>query len=145
MCRATPVHSSPIRRLLLCASGLLLAGCGTWERKPVDIFPEDMCASCKMSVSDQRFASEILAESGEVFKFDDPGCLEEYRRVHPDLKIAAKFVKDYEGGTWLRWEDAVIVTTGLFTPMGSGKVAVRDSSRAREILRQHPPQTVRGN
>ncbi len=113
--------------------------------KPVDIFPEDMCASCKMAVSDQRFASEILSESGEVLKFDDPGCLEDYRRAHPDLKIAAQFVKDYEAGRWLRWEDAVIVTTGLFTPMGSGKVAFRDSSRAREILRQHPPQARRGD
>ncbi len=108
--------------------------------KPVEIFPEDMCASCKMAISDHRFASEILTESGDVLKFDDLACLENYRAVHPDLRIAAQFVKDYEAGTWLRWEDAVIVTTGLFTPMGSGTVAVRDSSRAREILRQHPPQ-----
>lgn len=117
---------------------LLSAGCGGGEYRPVDIFPEDMCASCRMAVSDQRVASEIITESGEVFKFDDIGCLEDYRGAHPELTVAAQFVKNYDTKGWLRWGDAVIVTTGLPTPMGSGKVALGDSSRAEELAREHP-------
>lgn len=113
-------------------------GCSPSEVRPVDLFPEDMCAYCRMAVSDHRCASEIIAESREVFKFDDVSCLEAYRSGRRDLKIAAVFVMDYETKAWLPWEKAVIVTTGVFTPMGSGRVAFADSTHAIEFRRQHP-------
>lgn len=117
---------------------VLLAGCSAKEVKPVDIFPEDMCAYCRMAVSDQRFASEIVTDAGEALKFDDIGCLEQYESDHPVVKAATRFVKEYDTKGWLRWQDAVVVTTGLSTPMGSGKVAVRDSGRAEELVRRYP-------
>ncbi len=125
----------PARNVCLATALCLLAGCTPKETRPVDIFPEDMCAYCKMAVSDQRVASEIITVSGEVFKFDDLGCLESYEGAHRDVEIAAAFVKEYDTKAWLRWQDAVIVETGLFTPMGSGKIAVRDSSRANSLAR----------
>lgn len=138
MCKVIAVQSDTFWRVWAIAALLMSAGCGGGERKPVDIFPEDICAFCKMAVSDQRVASEIISESGEVWKFDDIGCCENYRAEYPGLRVAAQYVKDYETKGWLRWEDAVIVTTGLFTPMGSGRIAVRDSGRAREFARDHP-------
>lgn len=123
---------------LLCLSVLVAYGCGPSDLRPVEIFPEDMCAYCRMAVSDHRCASEIIAEPREVLKFDDLGCLEAYRAGRQDLTIAAVFVMDYETKTWLRWEKAVIVKTSVFTPMGSGKVAFADSTHAIEFSRQHP-------
>jgi copper chaperone NosL len=123
---------------LLCLSLFLAYGCGPSDVRPVDLFPEDMCAYCRMAVSDHRCASEIIAESGEVFKFDDLSCLGAYRSGRRDLKIAAVFVMDYETKTWLLWEKAVVVRAGVFTPMGSGKVAFADSTHAIEFRHQHP-------
>jgi len=123
---------------LLCLLLFVAHGCAPSDVRPVDLFPEDMCAYCRMAVSDHRCASEIIAESREVFKFDDLSCLEAYRSGRRDLNIAAVFVMDYETKTWLPWEKAVIVTTGVFTPMGSGKVAFADSTHATEFRRQHP-------
>lgn len=137
----------PIRpaRDVGCGLILLLAvlpGCRSTQVKPVDIFPEDNCALCRMAVSNPAFASEIITADGDALKFDDLSCLEEYRAAHPDLRIAAVFVKDYDSKTWLPEAQGVIVETGLDTPMGSGKVAVRDSARAHALVSQFPPHSA---
>jgi copper chaperone NosL len=123
--------------LSLCLA-LIFAGCGSSEIKPVDIYPEDMCSNCKMAFSDHRFASEIIIDQHEVFKFDDIGCMLTFREKRSDVKIGAVFLKDYDTKNWIPLERSTIVETGIDTPMGSGKVAFSDSTRAMEFARQHP-------
>jgi len=117
---------------------LLVVGCGSSEIKPVDIFPEDNCAQCRMAVSDERFASEIINEDGEAFKFDDLGCMLKFRAKQNDVKIAGIFLKDYETKEWIPYERATLIETDVETPMGSGKLAFADSIRAREFQKRHP-------
>jgi copper chaperone NosL len=128
------------RPLRLCAFACVsyLFGCGSSGIKPADIYPEDMCSHCRMAISDQAFASEIITADGEVFKFDDLGCLERFKQNSTDLKLAATFVKDYETKNWLPYEHSVIVQTSIRTPMGSGKVALADSIKANEYLTKFP-------
>jgi copper chaperone NosL len=108
-------------------------GCSPSEITPIDIYPEDMCSQCRMAISDQRFASEIISDQREVFKFDDIGCMEQFRSLRNDLKIAAVFYKDYETKHWIPSDHATIVETDVMTPMGSGKVAFADSVKAKEL------------
>lgn len=117
---------------------LLLVGCGSSEIEPVEIFPEDNCSHCRMAISSEQFASEIITIQREVFKFDDIGCLLTYRSQHRKQEVAATYLKDFDTKAWLRWDNAVIVETDVNTPMGSGKVAFKDSIRAREFQKQHP-------
>ena len=125
---------------VICSALILMAmGCGRKEVKPVDIFPEDNCSNCRMAVSERAFASEIIVESGEVMKFDDLACLEQYRRKNPDLNIEEIYVTDHETGQWLPYAKSVVVKTGLQTPMGSGQIAVADSTRARGVVAKYPP------
>ncbi len=112
--------------------------CGTREIKPADIYPEDICSSCKMAFSDQRFAAEIVTYRSEVFKFDDIGCLDRFRSGIPDRDIAAVYYKDFDTRQWLSADRATVVKTGVITPMGSGKLAFADSVRAREFGSLHP-------
>lgn len=126
-------------RLTMIGCCLVLSGCGPKEIKPVDIYPEDMCARCRMAVSDQRFASEIISDKGEVFKFDDIGCLEEFYKMKPrTLTVSAVFYKDYATRSWVAAERATVVETGIMTPMSSGKVAFADSSAAEKFRIEHP-------
>jgi len=118
--------------------GLSFFACGSSEIKPVDIYPEDMCGHCRMAISDQAFASEIITASDEIFKFDDLGCMESFKEKSSDLKIAATFVKDYETKNWILYERSTIVQTSIKTPMGSGKVAFADSIKAKEFLEKFP-------
>lgn len=121
------------------AALLLVLGCSSSDLRPVELYPEDSCAQCRMAVSDPAFASQIITEDSEVFKFDDIGCLENYRKKNSGLKIRAMFVSDYESKTWLPFEKSVIVKTGVSTPMGSGKVAFADSGRAAAFAKDNPP------
>jgi copper chaperone NosL len=125
-------------RLSAFAWFFFLFDCGSSEIRPVDIYPEDMCSHCRMAISDQRFAAEIITVPGEVFKFDDLGCMERYQEKMSNLKTAAKFVKDYEQKIWLPVERSTIVRTSIKTPMSSGLVALADSSQAQEYLRRFP-------
>jgi copper chaperone NosL len=58
---------------IFCA--LSLAACGNAASEPVDLAEEDMCAFCKMAISERRYAAEFLNRDGDAFKFDDVGCL----------------------------------------------------------------------
>ncbi len=129
--------------LLACVpSGLalVLTSCATRDVRPVDVYPEDMCAHCRMAVSDLRYASEIIAEDGSVFKFDDIGCLESFlRSKSTSIVVAGIFYRDYHGGGWVPASRATIVATGVATPMNSGKAAFADSVAAMNFVREHPP------
>lgn len=125
-------------RLRVSAWAVFLFACGNSEIKPVDIYPEDMCSQCRMAISEPAFASEIITTDGEVFKFDDLGCMAKFKEKSGALKIAATFVKDYETKNWLPYEHSTIILTSLQTPMGSGKAAFADSAQARKHLAKFP-------
>ena len=116
----------------------LVGGCRPGKIEPVDIFPEDICGNCRMAISDKAFASEIITEQGEVQKFDDIGCMESYRIKNPGISVAANFVSDYETKAWLRLENSIIMKTGIETPMGSGKIALSDSAKAKSYADKYP-------
>ncbi len=117
---------------------LLLTGCGTKEIKAVDIYPEDMCASCRMAVSDERFACEVVTDGGEALKFDDIGCLEQYLMTKPgNVTVVGTFYKDYATRNWVAAATATVVKTDVITPMGSGKVAFADPKAATDFQRIH--------
>ncbi len=116
----------------------LISGCRTTEIRPVELFPEDNCAQCRMAVSDERFASEIISSDGEALKFDDLGCMLKFRAKRNDVKIAVIFLKDYETKEWITYERAAIIETDVETPMGSGKLAFADSMKAQEFQKKHP-------
>ena len=70
-----------------------------------------------MAFSDHRFASEIINDKTEVFKFDDIGCMMQFKDSEDDLKIIAMYLKDYDTREWIRYERAFIVETNVRTPM----------------------------
>lgn len=130
--------SRSVSILFLCA--LAAVGCGPGEVRPVDLYPEDMCAACRMAISDARFASEIIDTDGTVHKFDDIGCLLSYRAKLNPSTITAIFLKDYETLEWMPYEKSTIVETGVSTPMASGRLAFSTSERATAFARSHPPE-----
>ena len=123
---------------------LVAAGCGSGEIKPVEIYAEDICSSCRMAISERSFASEIITAQGEVFKFDDLGCLEKFRAAAPQLTAARVFVTAYETREWIEEKSANIVLTRVKTPMGSGKVAFADSAQSAAFAAQYPSEGAKG-
>jgi copper chaperone NosL len=119
-------------RLFLITALLLLAACTGGGIAPVELLPEDMCASCKMAISEKKYAAEFINQDGEAFKFDDIGCLAGYvKNKTSRASITAFFVVDFESKQWLKAEEAVFVQSSQFqTPMAGGIVAFRDKAKA---------------
>src|SRR5262249_15903104 len=130
----SPKNQSNLKRL--CAALLLgalwLAGCGRPKFEPVEIAAEDMCAFCKMAISEKQYAAEFLNRDGDAFKFDDIDCMANYvaeKKVRDT--IAAFYVVDFGSKRWLKAENPTFVASPKFhPPMGGGMVAFKDRSRA---------------
>lgn len=115
----------------LWIGALWMAGCGATKFEPVEIATEDMCALCKMAISEKQYAAEFINRDGDVFKFDDIGCMANYIAEKKVEDIAAYYVMDFDSKQWLKAEEANFVSSSKFhTPMGGGIVAFKDRSRA---------------
>lgn len=113
--------------------GFLLIGC----QKKVDFSPRPLnldravCYVCKMGITDQRFAVQAISPQGDVFWFDDIGCLVEFMN-YPEWKDKQMdkgmiWIGDMNTGKWIDARKAKYVF-GIETPMGYGYGAVADTT-----------------
>ena len=76
-----------------------------------------------MVISDARFAAALADERGEVFKFDDIGCMQIFEKKN-NTKPRYAWVHDYESQQWIAARDAILSHSGeIITPMGYGIIA----------------------
>lgn len=118
---------------------LLLANCQTTRVAPVAIEANDMCSFCRMSISEPRYAAELIDNDGQVFKFDDIGCMANFiKQKRNSAPIRATFVMDFDHHEWLAAESASFVRSTEFkTPMNGGIVAFKDRSSAEAALAKY--------
>jgi copper chaperone NosL len=90
----------------------------------------EQCSSCRMAVSDARFAAQIVAPAEEPRFFDDVGCLRDYLRAttaRPAMAMA--YVADHRSKAWVPAARAIYTRVpSLETPMGSHVVAHADAA-----------------
>lgn len=110
---------------------LLLASCSKAQPEAVKL-NQDACDYCKMTISDRRFAAELITEKGRVYKFDDVDCMNNYVNENPKSNGSELFIADHsEAGKWIPVEKAFyIVGEDLGSPMGGNTAAysVKDSA-----------------
>jgi copper chaperone NosL len=138
------------RRVLLWAGCLIigvtaLANCQKQAVTPAALAPEDMCAYCKMAISEKRYAAELIDSEGLAFKFDDIGCMANFIKGKKNpAKTIARFVMDFDEHQWIKAEDAYYVSSSeLRTPMNGGVVAFKSESNAREAAGKFHGQLLR--
>ncbi len=92
------------------------------------------CQTCRMTVVDRGFASQIVTALDEPRFFDDMGCLSTFLSRTPPIAGAALYVADHRTGAWVSASEAVFVRVEALTaPMGSHVVAhADDASRAAD-------------
>jgi copper chaperone NosL len=114
-----------------------LAACRTGPPRPIDIEPSDMCSRCRMAISQNRYAAELVDPDGNVWKFDDIGCMVRYTRDHSlNPRLQTYFVMDYQSQHWLDAGRAIYVRSGeIPSPMAGGIVAFENQANAEEFSR----------
>lgn len=131
--------------IVLFVSAIAITSCGKGGNPvPVDIHPEeDVCETCRMLITDQRFAAECLMKKGRAKKFDDTICMIRYFDMAKTLGIAeredarAYFVKDYDTKEWMPAQEAHFVKANIVTVMGYGVVAFKSKERALQFSREY--------
>jgi copper chaperone NosL len=111
----------------------IAAGCGGGPPEPARLDTKnDQCAFCRMAVSDQKFAGQIVAPGEEPRFFDDIGCLQSHLSQATAPVGAVAYVADHGTGRWLRAASAVYAyVASLDTPMGSHLIAHADEAARR--------------
>lgn len=129
------------RRGAVGLAGLAIALAACVRPAPRAIaYGEDACRHCHMTITDPRFAAELVTTTGKVYVFDDVGCLTAF--VHegtvPAARVQGLWVSDYlRPDSLLDARQAVYLEVdSLPTPMASHLAALRvgpaaDSLRAR--------------
>ncbi len=101
---------------------LLLLACTRGPVGPAKLDTRnDVCASCRMAVSDARFAAQLVAPGEEPRFFDDLGCVRDWLAANPRLPAGAViFVADHRTREWVRASRAAYTRCeGVATPMSS--------------------------
>jgi copper chaperone NosL len=117
-----------VKRLAVLA--LLLAACDARGAAPPATLDRanEVCRSCRMAVSQPRYAAQIAAPGEEALFFDDIGCLRDFLREQKTLPPGAiAYVADHRTRAWVPAAQAVYTRVpSLQTPMGSHLVAHAD-------------------
>ncbi|HYK41012.1 MAG TPA: nitrous oxide reductase accessory protein NosL [Thermoanaerobaculia bacterium] len=116
--------------ILLCALSTLLA-CSAAPPEPAALdVRNELCAFCRMPVSDPSLAAQLVAPGEEPRFFDDIGCLRDYLSRTPQPPKAVCFVADHRTHAWVRRDTAVYVRSDIATPMWSHLTAYADGASA---------------
>lgn len=127
-----------LTRWIVPIFAIFLAACAQKTADPVDIEPSDMCSYCKMAISEKRYAAEFIDKHGEVYKFDDLGCMNNFLQTkHLGKDGTSFFAIEYESKQWLPAQLASFVRSNQFkTPMSGGIVAIRERTRAEQLAQE---------
>ncbi|RJE89605.1 hypothetical protein D3P07_04995 [Paenibacillus sp. 1011MAR3C5] len=128
----------------LAAMLMLLAACGGEKYEPQAINEEtDVCAICKMAIKDDQYATQIVTKDGQSLKFDDIGCLNQWKTENGTDTIGAEFVRDYNSKQWLRYEKAYYAYDANYkTPMAYGIVSFEKKADAEAYIAEQGEGTL---
>lgn len=130
------IKKSHIFIMLIVAFSIVISACGTKEYQAEDIDEDtDTCEVCNMVVPDNEHATQIVLENEKVLKFDDLGCLYEWKSENGAEDIGAEFVRDYHTEEWIEIKDATFVYDEEFmTPMAYGVYSFADKEDAEALV-----------
>lgn len=133
--------------VMLLVSPLFLSACNTG---PQTINPGvDNCYFCKMTISDIRFAAEIVTKKGKVYKFDDMHCLLTFLRSDMIGKeqVGDVYVTSYSGGhPLINVKDALLLKANdLRSPMGGNIAAFDNRDSMAFVMKKYPGNTCTWN
>jgi copper chaperone NosL len=129
------VKGIPIVVLFLLSTTLSLSACGPKGPVPIRI-GEESCAECLMTVSDERYATELITKKGKVYFFDSVECLAGFYLDQDPDDVASMWVTDFHTQARLVpvGEAFFLRSKDLRSPMGMNLTAFGDGIEPETIL-----------
>lgn len=129
--------------MVLLFGVLLLTACGKkYEALPINE-DVDICAICKMQVKDDAYATQLTTKYGKNYKFDDIGCMNQWKEENGTDNIGMDFVRDYNDKEWIEYSKATYVyDASLRTPMAYGILNFKDKQSAEAFVTEQGVGTI---
>ncbi|NUU59051.1 nitrous oxide reductase accessory protein NosL [Paenibacillus agri] len=123
---------------------VVLTACGAKKYEALPINEDvDVCAVCNMQVKDDAFATQLTTKDGKNYKFDDVGCMNQWKKENGTDKIGMDFVRDYNDKSWIQFSKASYVyDAALRTPMAYGVISFKDRASAEAFVKEQGVGTV---
>lgn len=110
---------------------LLLVSCSDPKPRPIE-YGKDQCASCKMGITDKKFGSEVVTNTGKVYVFDALECMLEWAssKNAETQTIHSMWVTDFiRPETLIQTNSACYLESDMIhSPMGLNVAAFADSN-----------------
>ena len=125
-----------INNLPIVVFGLsfILQSCNSVGPDPIKLNKEN-CNFCQMTISDGRFAAELITEKGRIYKFDDLSCMLHFAEENKNQNYKDKFVNDYSKvNTLINFKDSYFIhSINIRSPMGGNIAAFASKDLAEKF------------
>lgn len=126
-----------MKNILLIFGILFMQSCSNIGPEPITI-NRDTCDFCKMTISNGKFASELITVKGRVYKFDDVSCMVRYSKSNTAVAVKAFYVGDYTlDNKLIPAENSHFLLGGtIVSPMRGNTAAFQKQSNQHEFASQ---------
>lgn len=120
-------------KLLVASSMIVLAACAETGPKEIAV-GKDQCDNCKMTITEPKYATQLITEKGRLYKFDDINCMTDYEGSNAETTANAKtYVADFPTGKFIESSTATFIKGGdIKSPMGGNTQAYQDKAAAEK-------------
>lgn len=133
------IKNSRLNFLKFILLSLFLISCSP-EPEPIN-YGQDVCDLCKMSITDNKFAAELVTTKGKVYKFDSIECLLQFKNFELDEneKIHSEWVNNFsKPGELIALSKAYFLLNENFrSPMGLNVLSFSTQDEMRIIKNEH--------
>lgn len=130
--------------LTLFTLAMVVSSCSK-NPEPIN-YGSDVCELCKMNITDNKFAAEIITTKGKIYKFDSIECLFQFKQYAMDTKekIHSEWVNDFSNpGNFIELKKAFFLRSDVIrSPMGLNVLSFSSLDKLNEILNQHGGQRM---
>lgn len=99
---------------------------------------QDNCSFCKMSISDAKFATEVVTDKGRVYKFDDLHCMLGFVKADANFKGTLYAVPAEDEKTFVMAKEAFYVKSdAIKSPMKGNTLAYKSKAAAETAAKEY--------
>ncbi len=123
-------------RLVLASSMVFLAACSKTGPQEISV-GKDQCDNCKMTISEPKYATQLITEKGRLYKFDDINCMNDYVVSNSETTGHAKtYVADFPSGKFIESSTSTLIKGGdIKSPMGGNTQAFQEKTAAEKAAK----------
>ena len=118
------------------ATSLLACSDGS-KPEPINL-KKDNCDFCKMTISNSKFAAQLITQKGRHYKFDDIACMIQFAKSNTVVPYEAFFVNDYlKDNSFIPVEKSFLLKGGTInSPMRGNCAAFATMGKQQEYQNQ---------